>query len=124
MEWGLVGEYFKGWCFHFQGQCKTTWIGYAQNILDKTQPPADWCRTFSLVHVQMGSRSIANVARLSKLQNTSYLCVSCIMYQEEHEVWEFWMTQLDVGLTPPLPTSNLGSASTRGGKRIDLRPWL
>ena len=33
------------------------------------------------------------------------------------------MMQLDVGLTPPLPASNLGSAAARGGKRLDPRPW-
>ena len=66
---------------------------------------------------------IANVAPLSKLQITLYLHVSYITYQEEHEVCRFWMTQLDVGLTPPLPASNLGSAAARGGKRIDFRPW-
>ena len=32
--------------------------------------------------------------------------------------------QLDVGLTQPLPASDLGSAAARGGKRIDPRPWL
>ena len=52
---------------------------------------------------------IANVAPLSKLQIPLYLHVSCIMYQEEHEVCRFWMTKLDVDLTPPLPASNLGS---------------
>ena len=31
------------------------------------------------------------------------------------------MTQLDVGLTPPIAASNLGSVAARGGKRID--PW-
>ena len=31
--------------------------------------------------------------------------------------------QLDVGLPPPLPTSNLGSAAAPGGKRIDPLPW-
>ena len=51
-------------------------------------------------------------------------CLSQIMYQKEHEVCRFWMTQLDVGLTPPLPTYNLGSAAARGGKRLDPRPWL
>ena len=66
---------------------------------------------------------IANVAPLSKLQITSHLHVSYIMYQEEHEVYKFWMTQLDVGLTPPLSASNLGSTAARGGKRIDPRPW-
>ena len=34
------------------------------------------------------------------------------------------MMQLDVGLTPPLPASNLGSSAARDGKRIDPRPWL
>ena len=33
------------------------------------------------------------------------------------------MTQHDVGLTPPLPASNLKSVAARGGKRIDPRPW-
>ena len=34
------------------------------------------------------------------------------------------MMQLDVGLTPPLPASNLGGTAARGGRRIDPRPWL
>ena len=33
------------------------------------------------------------------------------------------MMQLDVGLPPPLPESNLGHTAARGGKRIDTRPW-
>ena len=49
--------------------------------------------------------------------------VSYAMYQEEHEFCRFWTMQLDVGLTPPLPASNLGSTAARGGKRIDPRPW-
>ena len=40
-----------------------------------------------------------------------YLHVSYIMYQDEHEVCRFCMMQLDVGLTPPLPASNVGSAA-------------
>ena len=48
-------EYFKGVCFHSQDQFKATWSESAQNILGKAQSPAGWCRTFSLVHVQMGS---------------------------------------------------------------------
>ena len=67
---------------------------------------------------------IANVAPLSKLQITLYLHVSYIMCQEEQQVCRFWMTQVDVGLTPPLPASNLSSAAARGGKKIDPRPWL
>ena len=61
---------------------------------------------------------IANVAPLSKLQITSYLHVSYTMHQEEHEVCRFWMMQLNAGLTPQLPASNLGSTTARGGKRI------
>ena len=53
-----------------------------------------------------------------------YLHVSYIMYQEVHEVFRFWIMQLDVGLTSSLPASNLGSGAARGGKRIDPRPWL
>ena len=34
------------------------------------------------------------------------------------------MMQLDVGLIPPLPASNLGSAAARSGKRLDPRPSL
>ena len=63
------------------------------------------------------------MAPLSKLQITSYLHLSYIMYQEEHKVCRFWMMQLGVGLTPPLPVPNLGSAAARDGKRIDPRPW-
>ena len=90
-------------CFHSPGQFKATWNESAQDILGKAQSPADWCRTFSLVRVQLGflSIQIANVAPPNKLQIT-YLHVSCIMYQEEHEICRFWMRQLDVGLTPPL----------------------
>ena len=61
MEYGLLGEYFKGPCFHFQGQFKATWNESAQNIFGKAQSPADWCRTFSLVHVQIRSRSITEL---------------------------------------------------------------
>ena len=61
MELGLLGEYFKSQCFHFLGQFKATWNESAQNILGKAQLPADWSRTFSLVHVQMGSRSITEL---------------------------------------------------------------
>ena len=46
------------------------------------------------------------------------------MYQEEHEACRFWMTQLDVGLTPPLPAFNLGSAAARGGKKQTLDPGV
>ena len=67
---------------------------------------------------------IANVAPLSKLQITLYLHVSYIMYQEELEVTRFWMTQLNVGLTPSLPAFNLGSAAARDGKRINPQPCL
>ena len=61
------------------------------------------------------------MAPLSKLQIMLYLHVSYIIYQEEHEVCRFWMTQLNVGLTPPLPASNLDSAAARDDKRIDPR---
>ena len=37
---------------------------------------------------------------------------------------QVWMMQLDVGLTPSPPASNLRSAAPWGGKKIDLRPWL
>ena len=57
------GEYFKGPCFHSQFQFKASWNESAQNILGKVQSPANWCRTFSLVHVQMGSRSITELRR-------------------------------------------------------------
>ena len=50
MERGLFGEYFKGSCFHFQGQFKATWTESAQNISGKAKSLADWCRAFSLVH--------------------------------------------------------------------------
>ena len=66
---------------------------------------------------------IANVAPLSKLQIMLYLHIFYIMHKEEHEVWRFWMMQLDAGLKPSLSASNLGSAASRGGKRIDPRPW-
>ena len=58
MERRLLGEYFKGPCFYFHGQFKATWNESVQNILGKAQSPADWCKAFSLAHVQMGSRSI------------------------------------------------------------------
>ena len=61
MERGLLEEYFTGPCFHSQGQFQATWNESAQNILGKAQLPADWYRTFSLVHVQMGSRSITEL---------------------------------------------------------------
>ena len=61
MERGLIEEYFKGSCFYSQGQFKATWNESAQNILGKAQSSAHWCRTFSLVHVQMGSRSITEL---------------------------------------------------------------
>ena len=51
MERRLLGEYFKGPCFHSRGQFKATWNESAENILGKTQLPVNWCRTFSLVHV-------------------------------------------------------------------------
>ena len=57
----LLGEYLKGPCFHSQGQFKTTWNESAQNILGKAQSPANWCRVFLLVHVQMGSCSITEL---------------------------------------------------------------
>ena len=40
---------------------QATWNESAQNILGKAQSPADWYRTFSLVNVQMGSRSITEL---------------------------------------------------------------
>ena len=98
----------------------------AQNILGKAQSLADWCRTFSFVHVQMGlaPSRIASAAPLSKLQITLYLRVFYIMYREKHKICRFWMMQLNAGLRSPLPASNLGSAAARGGKRINPRPWF
>ena len=61
MERGLLGEYFKSPYFYSQVQFKATWNKSAQNILDKAQSLADWCRAFSLVHVQMGSRFITEL---------------------------------------------------------------
>ena len=123
MKRGLLEEYFKGQCFHSQGQFKATRNESAQNILGKAQLPADWCRTFSLVNGVSVHHRIVNVEPLSKLQVTSYLYVSYITYQEEHKVCRFWMMQLDVGLSPPLPASNLGSTAAQGRKRIDPRFW-
>ena len=59
-------------------------------------------------------------------QTADHIISSCLIHhdQEQHEVCRFWMTQLDVGLTPPLPTSHLGSAAARVGKRIDPHSWL
>ena len=97
-----------------------------QNILDKAQSPADWCRTFPLVHVQMGSRSISKMQLGCHLANcrSRPILLSHTSYQEEHEICRLWMTQLDVGLTPSLPATNLGSTAARGGKRIDPWHWL
>ena len=61
MERGLLGEYFKGPCFHSHGQFKATWNEYAKSILSKAQSPADWFRALLLVHVQMGSSSITKL---------------------------------------------------------------
>ena len=61
MERRLLGEYFKGQCFHSHGQFKATWKESAQDILGKAQSPVDWCRAFSLVHVQMGFHSITEL---------------------------------------------------------------
>ena len=61
MEHGLLRDYFKGPCFYSQDQFKATWNESVQNILGEAQSPADWCRTFSLVHVEMGSRSITEL---------------------------------------------------------------
>ena len=61
MEHELLGEYLKGLCFHSQDQFKATWNESAQDILGKAQRPADWCRAFSLAHVQMGSCSITEL---------------------------------------------------------------
>ena len=61
MERRLLVEYFKGPYFHSHGQFKAAWNESAQNILGKTQSLVHWCRAFSLVHIQMGSRSIAEL---------------------------------------------------------------
>ena len=106
MKRRLLGEYFKGACFHFQDQFKVSWNKSAQNIFGKAQSSADWYR-----------------APLNKLQITLYLHVSYIMYQEEHDICRFGMMQLDVGLTPKLPASNLSSAAAGVGERINPRPW-
>ena len=37
MKRGLLGEYFKGSCFHSQGQFRATWNESAQNILGKAR---------------------------------------------------------------------------------------
>ena len=56
-------------------------------------------------------------------QTADNIISSCLIHHVPRGTCRFWMTQLDVGLTPPVPASNLGSAVARGGKRIDLRPW-
>ena len=61
MERAPLGEYFKGACFHCQGQFKAIWNESAQNNLGKAQSPANWCGGFSLVHVQTGFRSITEL---------------------------------------------------------------
>ena len=61
MKRGLLEEHFTGPCFHSQGQFQANWNESVQNILGKAQSPADWYRTFSLVHVQMGSCSITEL---------------------------------------------------------------
>ena len=62
MEHGLLGEYFKGLCFHSRDQFKATWNESAQNIVGKAQSPADWCRTFTLVHLQMPAFNLGSAA--------------------------------------------------------------
>ena len=51
-----------------------------------------------------------DMTTLSAYLQTLYLYASYIMEQEEHEVCKFWMTQVDGGLSQPLPASNRGSA--------------
>ena len=62
---GLLGKGGRGVrLFHSMGKFScmaATWNESAQNILSKTQSPTDWCRAFSLVHIQMGTRSITEL---------------------------------------------------------------
>ena len=126
MERELVGEYFKGPCFHSHDQFKATWNESAQNILGKAQSPLTGVGRYHSSMYKWGLAPSPNCECGATEQTADhvYLHVSYIMYQEEHEVCKFWMIQLDVGLTPPLPASNLGSASAWDGKRIDPRPDL
>ena len=80
MEFGILGEYFKGPCFHSQDQFKAIWNESAQNILGKAQSPANWCRTFLLVHVQMGSRSITNCECGTTEQTADHVISLCLIH--------------------------------------------
>ena len=80
MERGLLGEYFKGPWFHSQGQFEVTWNGSVQNILGKAQSPANWYRTFSLVHVQTGSRSSLNCECGVTEQTVDHVISSCVIH--------------------------------------------
>ena len=82
MERGLLGEYFKGPCFHSQGQFQATWNESAQNILGKAQSPADWCRAFLLVHVQTESRSVA-ARNLKQMFFINYVLKTIFLFQNE-----------------------------------------
>ena len=81
MERGLLGEYFKGQCFHSQGQFQAIWDGSAQNILGKAQSPSDWCRTFSLVHIQIGSRSITKCECGATEQTADHVMSLCLLHR-------------------------------------------
>ena len=77
---GELGEDLKGQCFYFRGQFKAIWNESAQNILGKAQSPADWCRAFSLVLVQMGSRSITECESGASEQTADHVISSWLIH--------------------------------------------
>ena len=80
MERGLLGEYFKGLCFHSQGQFKATWNESAQDILGKAQSPADWCGSFHSSMYNWGLVPSPNCECGATEQTADHVISSCLLH--------------------------------------------
>ena len=123
MERGLLGEYFKGSCFHSQGSSRPLGMSLPRTSWVRPNPLRSGVGRFYSSMYKWGLAPSPNCECGTAEQTADHVVSSCLIHHVPKGTrgLQFWMTQLDVGLTAPFPASNLRSTAARGGKKID--PW-